>query len=97
MIIKWSPISAARLSEIVNYISEDNPNAACKFAANIFSSVEKLINFPNSGRIIPELGNIKYREVLVSNYRIIYLLLQSLSVYLPEHVITVAKVHKSNI
>lgn len=72
MIIKWSPLSAERLSDIVSFISEDNPNAARKIAANIFSFVEKLTNFPKSGRIVPELSNAKYREVLVGNYRVIY-------------------------
>jgi len=72
MIIKWSPLSAERLTEIVNHISEDNPNAARKTAASIFTSIENLIRFPNSGRLVPELGNTKYREILVSNYRIIY-------------------------
>lgn len=72
MTIKWSPLSAERLTEIVNYISEDNPNAARKLAASIFTSVEKLIKFPESGRVVPELGIQKYREILVGNYRIIY-------------------------
>ena len=72
MIIKWSPLSAERLTEIVNHISEDNPNAARKLASRIFASVEKLIKFPKSGRIVPELGFPKYREILVGNYRIIY-------------------------
>jgi addiction module RelE/StbE family toxin len=72
MIIKWSPLSAERLTDIVNHISEDNPVAARKLAASILTSVEKLIKFPKSGRIVPELGIPKYREILVGNYRIIY-------------------------
>jgi len=72
MTIKWSPLSAERLTEIVNYISKDNPNAARKLAASIFTSVEKLIKFPESGQVVPELGIQKYREILVGNYRIIY-------------------------
>lgn len=72
MIIKWSPLSVERLTDIVNHISEDKPNAARKFANTIFNSVEKLNKFPESGRVVPELGNPKYRELLVGNYRIIY-------------------------
>jgi len=71
MIIEWSPLSAERLTEIVNHISEDNPNAARKLASGVFASVEKLIKFPKSGRIVPELGIPKCREILVGNYRII--------------------------
>ena len=72
MIIKWSQLSAERLTEIVKNIAEDNPGAARKLAASILTSVEKLIKFPKLGRIVPELGIPKYREILVGNYRIIY-------------------------
>ena len=72
MIIKWSPLSAEKLTDIVNHISKDNPNAARELATRIFTSVEKLIEFPKSGRVVPELGNLKYREVLVGKYRVIY-------------------------
>ena len=72
MIIKWSPLSAGKLTDIVNHISEDNPNAARKLASSIFASIEKFTKFPKSGRIVPELGTPKYREILVGNYRILY-------------------------
>jgi plasmid stabilization system protein ParE len=72
MIIKWSPLSTEKLSDIVNHISEDNPNTARKLATSIFASSEKLTKFPKSGRIVTELGIPKYREILVGNYRIIY-------------------------
>ena len=72
MIIKWSPLSSERFTDIVNHISENNPNAAQKLVSSIFASIEKLTKFPKSGRIVPELGISKYREILVGNYRIIY-------------------------
>jgi addiction module RelE/StbE family toxin len=72
MIIEWSPLSAERLTDIVDHISEDNPKAARKLATRIFASIEMLTKFPKSGRIVPELGIPKYREILVGNYRIIY-------------------------
>ena len=76
MIIKWSPLSAERLTDIVNHISEDNPDAARKLASSILASIEKLTKFPKSGRIVPELGMPKYRENLVDNYRIIYSIIE---------------------
>lgn len=72
MKIKWSPLSVERLTDIVNHISEDKPNAARMFADTIFNTIERLIEFPESGRVVPELDNPKYRELLVGNYRIIY-------------------------
>ena len=72
MKIQWSPLSVERLTSIVKYISEDKPIAAVKLSDTIFESVERLREFPQSGRIVPELDNFKYREILVSNYRVIY-------------------------
>jgi addiction module RelE/StbE family toxin len=72
MKIKWSPLSVERLTSIVNYISEDKPIAAKKLVGSIIESIERLKEFPKSGRIVPELENPRYRELLVKNYRIIY-------------------------
>jgi len=86
MIIKWSQLSAERLTDIVKYISEDNPDAARKLAESILTSVEKLIKFPKSGRIVPELGVQKYREILVGNYRIIYSIVEdSIQIHTVRH------------
>jgi len=72
MKIKWSPLSAEKLADIVNHISKENPIAARKTAEIIFTSIENLNKFPKSGRVVPELGDPKYREILVENYRVIY-------------------------
>ena len=77
MKIKWSPLSVERLTSIVKYISEDKPIAAMKLSETIFTSVERLKEFPQSGRIVPELDNSKYREILVSNYRVIYSIVEN--------------------
>ena len=72
MKIKWSPLSFERLTSIVNYISKDKPIAAKKVVDSIIESIDRLKEFPKSGRVVPELENPKYREILVKNYRIIY-------------------------
>ena len=72
MKVKWSSLSAERIIDIIHHISEDNPNATRKLANNILTSIEKLTKFPKSGRIVPELGISKYREILVGTYRVIY-------------------------
>ncbi len=72
MKIKWSPLSLDKLTSIVNYISEDQPTAAETLVNAIFQALERLSDFPKSGRIVPELENPKYREILVKNYRLIY-------------------------
>ena len=72
MKIIWSPLAIDRVSEIAEYIALDNPVAAEKWVDDIFDSVKRLKQFPNSGRIIPELPLENFREIIFGNYRIIY-------------------------
>jgi plasmid stabilization system protein ParE len=37
--------------------------------------VDRLVDHPRSGRIVPELGQETLRELVLGNYRIIYRLL----------------------
>jgi addiction module RelE/StbE family toxin len=72
MKIIWSPLAIDRASEIVDYISQDKPSAAEKWIDAVFSKVEKLKSSPESGRIVPEIKNEQFRELIYGNYRIIY-------------------------
>ena len=68
----WSPLAVERISEIAGYIARDNPIAAEKWVTNIFAMVERLSEFPESGRLVPEIRNIMFREIINGNYRVIY-------------------------
>jgi plasmid stabilization system protein ParE len=68
----WSPLAVERISEIAGYIARDNPIAAEKWVTNIFAMVERLSEFPESGRLVPEMRNIMFREIINGNYRVIY-------------------------
>ena len=72
MKIVWSPVALDRASEIANYIARDKPSAAEKWIDTIFSKVEQLKTSPEMGRIVPEINNRQFREILYGNYRIIY-------------------------
>ena len=72
MKLKWSPLAGERLTDIVKYISKDNPDAGRNLADTVFKSIEMLTKFPKSGRVVPELDKSKYREILVGKYRVIY-------------------------
>lgn len=72
MKIIWSPLAIDRAAEIVDYISQDKPSAAEKWANTVFLKVEKLELSPEIGRIVPEIGNPQFRELVYGNYRIIY-------------------------
>jgi len=70
--IRWSPLSIERITEIAQFIAEDKPGAAEKWVDSIFLSAKKLIDFPQSGRVVPELDYEEIREIIHGNYRIIY-------------------------
>ncbi len=70
--IRWSINSVNNLEEIAKYISENSPLYAPVFINKIIQSVDRLIDFPFSGRIVPEYENENIREVIFHNYRIIY-------------------------
>ncbi len=72
MKIVWSPLALDRIAEIAQYIAQDKPLAAEKWVRTVFSKVEQLEISPELGRVVPELGNIQFRELIYSHYRIIY-------------------------
>lgn len=60
------------MRSIKAFIAKDNPKAAVGMIRKIKTAVKHLEEFPNSGRIIPETANPHLREVIVSNYRVMY-------------------------
>ena len=72
MKIVWSPLAIERASEIVDYIALDKPLAAEKWIQTVFSKVDQLRFSPEMGRIIPEINDPLFRELIYGNYRIIY-------------------------
>lgn len=72
MKIIWSPLALERVDDIAQYIAQDKPQAAIKWIEELFAVVERLADYPESGRIVPELGSRRIREVIFGAYRIIY-------------------------
>jgi toxin ParE1/3/4 len=70
--IIWTEPALLDLNEIAEYISLDKPDAARRLVKHVFSSVGRLEQFPESGRIPPELERSKYREIIVGPCRILY-------------------------
>jgi toxin ParE1/3/4 len=72
MKIIWSPLAIDRASEIASYIAQDKPSAAKSWIDTVFSKVERLKSSPEIGRIVPEITDKQFRELIYGNYRIIY-------------------------
>jgi toxin ParE1/3/4 len=69
----WTKEALLRLQEIEEYISKENPVAAAGFTDKLISAAETIIDFPEKGRIVPELSLENIRELIHKNYRIVYL------------------------
>ena len=72
MKITWSPLAAEQVRDIASYIALDKPSVAQQWIDKMFDSVEQLIDFPKSGRVVPELQINSIRELVQDNYRVIY-------------------------
>ncbi len=72
MKIVWSPLAVDRASQIAEYIALDKPSAARRWIEEIFSKVDRLKSSPQVGRIVPEISDKQFRELIYGNYRIIY-------------------------
>lgn len=60
------------LNEIAEYIALDKPSAANKLVQSVFKTVQRLKDFPESGKKPVELPNTEYREVIAGPCRIFY-------------------------
>jgi addiction module RelE/StbE family toxin len=73
--IVWSEQAQADLAAIQAYIARDSERYAHLTLERIIEAVDRLLAWPRSGRIVPEIGDENLREVLVAPYRIVYRLL----------------------
>jgi toxin ParE1/3/4 len=70
--IKWTEKSSDHLQSIFEYISKDSKVYAVRFVRSLIKATQRLEKTPNMGRIVPELEEHGFREVLYQNYRIVY-------------------------
>jgi plasmid stabilization system protein ParE len=68
----WSRNAISDLKSIRLYISFDSVLYAKKLIKEILYQVQKLSLAPNLGRMIPELQNKNYKELIYKNYRIMF-------------------------
>jgi len=72
MKVAWVYVAIGNLIETNRYISSENPEAARKVINDIFETGNKIKEFPNKGRLVPEIRRNNVREVFCLEYRIIY-------------------------
>ena len=68
----WSPAARDDLHDIIVFIAHDNRDRAMSFGYELISVTDRLQEFPESGRIVPEYTNDSIREIIFRPYRIVY-------------------------
>ena len=70
--VVWRPQALRDLEAVEAYYEEVAPDFAPLFVAGAFEAAARLADFPNAGRIVPEIGDGSIRELIYRQYRIIY-------------------------
>jgi len=64
MQVIWTDPALERVEEIAVYIARDDRDAAARWTEQLFVAVGRLVDFPQSGRVVPELGARDIRELI---------------------------------
>jgi plasmid stabilization system protein ParE len=71
--ITFAVSSAEDLEEIrAWYADQQVPDVSERLLREVFSQLERLAEFPESGRIVPEFGVAHLREIISPPFRIVY-------------------------
>lgn len=60
------------MKAVHNYHAQISPEYANRLVDLITKRSEQIGNFPNSGRMLPEINLEQIREIIEANYRVIY-------------------------
>lgn len=70
--LSWSPEAVEDVQAIASYIERDSAWYAQVVVEKIMTVAEAISDFPEIGRMVPEIGNSEIRERFVHSYRLIY-------------------------
>jgi addiction module RelE/StbE family toxin len=70
--VRWTQHARDDLRDIHAFIARDSPGAAEALVERLLTATERLAEFPESGRAVPEFPALSYREIIVSSYRVLY-------------------------
>lgn len=68
----WAPQAGADLDAIFAYIAQDSEHYAWLTVREILAATGRLREFPEMGRVVPELNRRDVRELIWRSYRIVY-------------------------
>jgi len=88
--LAWSPEAIEDIEAIASYIERDSPWYARAVVSGIVETAETIPEYPEIGRVVPEIGNPAIRERFIYSYRIIYRVE-------PERILVAAVIHGSRL
>jgi len=71
--IIWTETASSDLESVFDFISKDSTIYAATFIQSVVDSAESLSEMSKRFRYVPELSKEEIREVIIGNYRLIYL------------------------
>ena len=72
MKLQFTPSGRIQFLKALAHIHQDNPQAAVNFRNRAERVLQRLMQYPKSGRLIPEFPDLPFREVIVAPYRFFY-------------------------
>jgi toxin ParE1/3/4 len=72
--IRWSEVARRDVRSLKRYIAQDSPFYAKQFCERLVAAIDKLAEFPQMGRRVPEAeeSSEEIRELIYRDYRILY-------------------------
>jgi plasmid stabilization system protein ParE len=70
--LRWTRLAREDLASVRAFISEQSPSYAALVIDRIIGVTDRLAQFPESGRAVPEFAQPDVREVIYRPYRIVY-------------------------
>jgi plasmid stabilization system protein ParE len=84
--LRWSPEAIDDIQAIATHIECHSHWYASSVTARFVRIAENLAEFPESGRVVPELDETDIRESFVYSYRLVYQIF-------PDHVVMLTVLH----
>jgi addiction module RelE/StbE family toxin len=83
--VTWALQALDDVESIRKYVARDSEEYAALLVARFVHAIERLGEFPESGRVVPEVSDETLREVITGSYRIVYRVLDEEVVIVAVH------------
>jgi len=70
--IRWTAQAVADLEAIRDYVARDSAKYATLLIERLIASLDRVSQYPEIGRIVPEYQRPDIREVILGSYRVVY-------------------------